>query len=244
MSQSTNQNSITTQPVLGTDFAVGSVCLRSDALIDWLQIVVPETIQHSILPVEEFGYEPGKGGKSARTAEFNAGRFCALQALSTWNQDGPVGKADDRSPIWPEGFTGSISHSKNWVWASVAKTDQVISVGVDTEAIVDAATRSQTWEQVATIDELRTLEALDLDPTTEFTVLFSAKEAFYKCWYPVSKQYFDFKEAFVESCQPGQLTIRPTAANPISKLTPKQLTVQYFVDSSDVFTVTWMTEKA
>ena len=130
MSQPANQNSTTSQPALGTGIAAGSVCLRSDALKDWLKIVVPETIRHSFMSVEQFGYEPGKGGKAARTAEFNAGRFCAQQALSTWNQDGPVGKADDRSPIWPEGFTGSISHSKNWVWASVAKSDQVLSVGI------------------------------------------------------------------------------------------------------------------
>lgn len=239
MSKYTNQNSITSQPAF---IAAASACLRSDALKDWLHIVAPETIRHSILPVEQFGYEPGKGGKSARTAEFNAGRFCALQALSTWNQDGPVGKADDRSPIWPEGFTGSISHSKNLVWASVAKTDQVISVGVDTEAIVDAATRSQTWEQVATIEELRSLEALDLDPKVEFTVLFSAKEAFYKCWYPITKQYLDFKDVIVDLCEPEQLTIRPTTENSNSEI--DHLTVQYFVDAEDVYTVTWMAKKA
>ena len=242
MSQSTNQNSITNQPPLGSGIAAGSVCLRSDALNDWLRIVVPETIRHSFLPVEQFGYQPGKGGKAARTAEFNAGRFCAQQALSTWNQDGPVGQADDRSPIWPDGFTGSISHSKNWVWASVAKSDQVLSLGIDTEAIVDAATRSQTWEQVATIDELRTLEALDLDPKVEFTVLFSAKEAFYKCWYPITKQYLDFKDVIVESCEPEQLTIRPKTKNLNSEI--GDLTVQCFVDAQDVYTVTWMAKKA
>ena len=158
------------------------------------------------------------------------------------NQDGPVGQADDRSPIWPDGFTGSISHSKNWVWASVAKSDQVLSLGIDTEAIVDAATRSQTWEQVATIDELRTLEALDLDPKVEFTVLFSAKEAFYKCWYPITKQYLDFKDVIVESCEPEQLTIRPKTKNLNSEI--DDLTVQYFVDAQDVYTVTWMAKKA
>ena len=242
MSQPANQNSTTSQPALGTGIAAGSVCLRSDALKDWLKIVVPETIRHSFMSVEQFGYEPGKGGKAARTAEFNAGRFCAQQALSTWNQDGPVGQADDRSPIWPDGFTGSISHSKNWVWASVAKSDQVLSLGIDTEAIVDAATRSQTWEQVATIDELRTLEALDLDPKVEFTVLFSAKEAFYKCWYPITKQYLDFKDVIVESCEPEQLTIRPKTKNLNSEI--DDLTVQYFVDAQDVYTVTWMAKKA
>lgn len=239
MSKYTNQNSITSQPAF---IAAASACLRSDALKDWLHIVAPETIRHSILPVEQFGYEPGKGGKSARTAEFNAGRFCALQALSTWNQDGPVGKAADRSPIWPDGFTGSISHSNHWVWASVAKSKQVLSVGVDTEAIVDAATRSQTWEQVATIEELRSLEALDLDPKVEFTVLFSAKEAFYKCWYPITKQYLDFKDVIVDLCEPEQLTIRPTTENSNSEI--DHLTVQYFVDAEDVYTVTWMAKKA
>ena len=227
---------------MGADFAARSASLRGDSLIDWLQMVAPESIRHSILPVEEFGYQPGKGGKAARTAEFNAGRFCALQALSTWNQEGPVGQADDRSPIWPEGFSGSISHSKNWVWASVADSQQIRSVGVDTEVIVDSATRAQTWEQVATMAELRTLEALDLDPATEFTVLFSAKEAFYKCWYPVARHYFDFRDAIVEFCEPGQLTIRPAANNPISALQPNHVTIQYLIDSEDVFTVCWLTE--
>jgi len=241
LSEASNQHSNPSQLNLQV-VATSANSARLAKLSAWLKNSVPETIEHSILPVEQFGYESGKSGKAARTAEFNAGRFCAQQALSAWNQDGLVGQADDRSPNWPDGFSGSISHSKNWVWASVAKSEQVLSIGVDTEVIVDSATRSQTWEQVATIAELRTLETLDLDPATEFTVLFSAKEAFYKCWYPVSKQYFDFKDATVESCQPGQLTIRPTKSNPISQLQPSQLTVQYLVDAQDVFTVIWMTE--
>ncbi len=240
MSQITNQNSTSNQSTSWNGIAGGP----GNELSDWLQAEVPETIRHSIVPVDQFGYESGKSGKTKRQAEFNAGRFCAQQALSTWNQDGPVGQADDRSPIWPDGFAGSISHSKNWVWASAAKTDQILSVGVDTETIVDATTRSQTWKQIATIDELRTLQSLDLDPTAEFTVLFSAKEAFYKCLYPVSKQYFGFRDAIVEACQRGQLTIRTRTGSPVYKLKPKQLTVQYFVDSTDVFTVTWMTKKA
>ncbi len=218
--------------------SAGSARLRS--VQSWLNDSVPDSIRHSILPVEGFGYAK-KAGKLARQGEFQAGRFCAQQVLSSWNVDKPIHRSTDRSPIWPEGFSGSISHSKNWVWASLAKSDPIRSIGIDTEAIVDASTRSETLEQTATLEELRTLEALELDPCAEFTVLFSAKEAFYKCWYPVSKQYFGFKDAIVESCMPGQLTIRPTENNPISQSEPSHSTVEYFVDSQDVFTVCWMT---
>ena len=242
MPQITRQN--TTPIQLQTGHTSAASDARLDAVCQWLNETLPQTIEHSILSVKHFGYGGGQdkaSRKAARQSEFAAGRFCAQQALSRWNEYGPVGKSKDRSPNWPAGFSGSISHSKNWVWAAASKSDQIRSIGVDTEPIVDATTRSQTWEQAATRTELQTIQALGLDPNTEFTVLFSAKEAFYKCWYPVAKEFFYFKDAIVESCQPGKLTIRPTNDNPISDLQPSHLTVQYFVDAEDVFTVAWLT---
>jgi len=74
--------------------------------------------------------------KAKRQREFAAGRRCCESLLKQFGNSEQVWANADRSPAWPLGFTGSISHSKNWTWAAVAEQTELVSVGIDTEPVL------------------------------------------------------------------------------------------------------------
>jgi enterobactin synthetase component D len=208
-------------------------------LADWLATCVPNSVRHAVLPTSYFGLEGDVLGKLNREKEFAAGRFCTAQLLARWKDTRSVESAEDRSPIWPSGFCGSISHSRNWIWAAVARTNFIRSIGIDAEITVNAQTRAEIHDAIGTEDEWALMRSLGLDQDTEFTILFSAKESFYKCMYPIIQRYFDFSDVALESVQPGQLKI--LAVNKaIFDQQPFGLVIQYFVEANNVFTATWL----
>ena len=179
-----------------------------------------------------------------REQEFAAGRSCAATLLSRWNVVEEVGVADDRSPIWPQGFAGSISHSNHYVWSAVTKTNQMLSLGIDTEIVVSPDTREMLNERIVTEQERSILEPLGLSSEVAFTLAFSAKEAFYKCWYPVTQAFFEFKQAAIQSCTADTIRIASLASNPNYNLSPAWLDVHFIATDRDVFNATWMEQRA
>jgi enterobactin synthetase component D len=134
-----------------------------------------------------------------RDAEFTAGRHCAAQALrllgvAEW--DTPVGVGEAGEPIWPAGYTGSITHTQGFVTSAVARLQDAISVGIDAEAIVDPARAARISRAVLHACETR-LRAAGLDAATVFTLIFSAKESLFKCLYPLVQRRFDYRDAAV-----------------------------------------------
>ncbi len=179
-----------------------------------------------------------------RQREFAAGRSCAAALLNRWDVAEEVGVADDRSPVWPDGFVGSISHSDRWVWAAVAQSAERPSIGIDTESVVCPATHDMLLDDIVTAAERSIVESLDLSPEVAFTLAFSAKEAFYKCWYPITRSFFEFKQVAIESCSSDTLRIVCLESNPNFKISPAKLDVHFLATDSDVFTATWMEHKA
>ena len=175
-----------------------------------------------------------------RQREFAEGRDCARTLLDHFEVSEEVGVAEDRSPIWPTGFAGSISHSDNWVWTSVAESANTSSLGIDTEVIVTRKTRNLLYDDIVTEQERMIIGSLGLNPEMAFTLAFSAKEAFYKCWYPITKQFFGFRQAGIQSCNSKTIRIVSLVSNPNFKLTPNWLDVHYLATDNDVFTATWM----
>ena len=163
--------------------------------------------------------------------------------LHQWNEFGEVSQNEDRSPAWPEGFVGSISHSNNWVWSAASKTEHIQSIGIDTEPVASQQTRLEIQTEIASQPEWDLINSLELEREVEFTVLFSAKEALYKCLYPVAQEYFGFDQAIVCDCQEGKLTLQLTETNPNQKHSPEKLDVYFLVESDNIFAVTWLTNR-
>ena len=130
-----------------------------------------------------------------RFREFNAGRICARRAMQRLSVAPVALPSDtDRAPIWPLGLVGSITHTDGYCVAAVALASAIRSVGVDVE--VDGAVKEELWSRICDESELAWVRAQsDWDPGRLVKLIFSAKEAFYKCQYPLTKQFLSFHEA-------------------------------------------------
>jgi len=133
-----------------------------------------------------------------RRCEFAAGRRAARQAMAELGVvQQPVPSSDDRAPIWPDGLVGSISHTGDFCIAAVARADQYRSLGVDIED--STPLEASLFEAICRPEELNWLKR---QPRSERGLLakliFSAKEAAYKCQYPLTRRVFGFDGMTVE----------------------------------------------
>lgn len=214
---------------------------RSAAVTSWLRKLSPE-IQHQV--VETCGSQllsaSASQAKQKRQQEFARGRASAAKLLLGFDVNERVEANKDRSPKWPAGIVGSISHSKRWTWVAAAREAAIRSVGVDTETVASPGVCGSIEMQIASHDEWAnaTLDGLSREQT--FTIVFSAKEAFYKCWYPQSKVFFDFDAAHVQFVTADRIRIRSRQSHPNYGQPPAFLDVHYQIIDQDVFTFTWM----
>lgn len=132
-----------------------------------------------------------------RIREFAAGRTCARRALQEF---GIMGQSlcmrSDRRPDWPVSMTGSISHSAAVCGAVVAGRKQFRALGLDLE-IATQVTR-EIWPTICSPQEMQWLASLAAAQQERYAALiFSAKEAFYKCQYGVTGQWLEFDDVAV-----------------------------------------------
>lgn len=114
----------------------------------------------------------------ARLAEFRTARSCAREALRALGiPAGSIPVGADRAPMWPAGIVGSITHCSGYRAAAVARSGQLLALGVDAEPHAPlphgVAEAMFTAEEVAATSGLR-------DDVHWGRVLFSAKEAVFK----------------------------------------------------------------
>ncbi len=125
-----------------------------------------------------------------RREEFAAGRACAHAALRQLGfEHVAVPRASDRSPVWPDGIVGSISHCDGFCGAVVARQRDVWGLGFDVES--KGRLGRESHDLICSPREKSALGAATeaCDPVE---ILFSAKESFYKAYYPTTKFYLDF----------------------------------------------------
>jgi len=139
-----------------------------------------------------------------RRREFETGRLLARDLLARLGFPDFAIAADPKgAPLWPSGVTGSITHTKGWCAVAVAREGAARSLGLDMEA--DLRLEQKLWSLILTPREVRAIEALPADQReARAMVVFSAKEALYKCQYPVTGLYLDFLEAEIELRDPGK----------------------------------------
>jgi 4'-phosphopantetheinyl transferase EntD len=132
-----------------------------------------------------------------RAHEFAAGRHCAHLALERLGvPPAPLCAAPDRRPLWPAGVVGSITHTHGFCAAAAARTDLLVALGIDTE-IADAVS-AELKPSICTPGELAWLDTLPLaEQGSAATLIFCAKEAFYKCQYPGTLEWLGFKDVEV-----------------------------------------------
>ncbi len=130
-----------------------------------------------------------------RRNEFITARHCARLALQQLGQRPvPILKGDKGEPCWPAGIVGSLTHCQGFRGAVVARQSAVRSVGIDAEphdllpdGVLDAVTVPQERHELATLPE-----GLHWD-----RILFCAKEATYKVWFPLTRRWLGFEDAHI-----------------------------------------------
>lgn len=154
----------------------------------WLSVAVsdPRAPQSPLYPVEEAAVARAI---VKRRMEFSAGRMAARSALRAFDLvDIPVPMAEDRTPVWPRGMIGSITHTDTACIAVVARCSDARGLGIDLEPLDPLP--PETVTEICTLAEL---QGLSDPPLIAARRIFSAKEAAYKAQYPLSSTLFDFK---------------------------------------------------
>lgn len=122
-----------------------------------------------------------------RHAEFAAGRAVARRAMAALGHpEQPVMTAADRSPIWPRGLTGSISHSETLCVAAVSDGPVYLGLDIEPDAELSEALVGTICSR-AEIARVRGPEML-----RHASLIFSAKEAAYKAQFPITRKVFGF----------------------------------------------------
>lgn len=151
-----------------------------------------------------------------RQAEFLAGRLCVkLLMHRLLGYSTPVPISPDRSPSWPVGVTGSISHSNNHAIATLTQNQNKktnISLGVDIQEIITSEQSDHIHTLISTPNEIALLQKNGLSLKCATTLLFSAKEAIYKSIYPHIKEIIGFNSvALIElNITEQKLTFSPS----------------------------------
>jgi len=132
-----------------------------------------------------------------RFRDFVLGRRCARLAVEALGfTPAPILVGKRRQPLWPEGVDGAITHTDGYVAAAVAPADEMASVGIDAEA--DEHLPDGVERRVVRPDEQHLLVRHDVGVAAVDRLIFSAKEAVYKAWFPLTGEWLGFLDARLE----------------------------------------------
>ena len=132
-----------------------------------------------------------------RKQSFTSGRLCARKALNKLGiYNSPILMSDDKSPIWPDNTIGCISHTKEFCGACAAYKSDFTSVGLDIERVKDIPLSLKY--QICTPSEINKLKKITPDEQQKhLSLIFSAKETFYKYQYIITHQWVDFTDVTI-----------------------------------------------
>ena len=133
-----------------------------------------------------------------RRREFTTARTCAREALQALGMPAvaiPTGERGE--PLWPAQTLGSITHCDSYRAAAVARSSEVLTLGIDAEP--NAPLPHGLVDDIARPEELPTLDRLQAElPGVHWDrLLFSAKESVYKAWFPLARRWLGFEDALV-----------------------------------------------
>jgi 4'-phosphopantetheinyl transferase EntD len=127
---------------------------------------------------------------------------------------------EQRAPAWPIGIVGSLTHCTGYRAAAVARDDVLRGVGIDAEPdeplppeVLDLVSRPAERSRLRELTQRHPVLHAD-------RLLFCAKEAVYKVWYPLTRRWLGFEAADI-TIDPslGRLTAKILAPGPVSELT-------------------------
>lgn len=173
---------------------------------------------------------------------FAAGRACAARAMAQLGVPAaPIDRGPGGEPVWPEGLTGSITHKGEYVSAAVARTTDVLSLGIDAEEIIDAGRAARIAPRVVLPRETA-VGGGSLDAAVRVVLLFSIKESVFKCLYPLVLKRFYYDALAVTDVDLDAGTFRGTCLTPLSDRFPcgALVTGRVMLDEHRVYSAAWL----
>lgn len=154
-----------------------------------------------------------------RQAEYLHGRRAArhaLQILGVPVHNVPTGA--HRQPIWPAGVVGSITHSRSLAAAVAARLGPLQAIGIDVEGVAEGSSLQALLEVAIDDAELALLRQIApaLELAALVTLVFSAKESFFKAAYAEVGRYFDFTAVKVTAVDVGHGHLTLELREPLS----------------------------
>jgi len=174
-----------------------------------------------------------------RRREFAAGRACARLALARLGlPEAPLGRNEDRTPRWPAGVVGCISHCAGYCGAALARQECVAGLGLDVEVI--GRVRPALLPRICTAAERDALASLRRErgegAIDWATLLFSAKESTYKCYFPLTRVPLGFHDVEIELVPAqGAFTARLLRAGAPAAAGARVFSGRYASDGKRVF---------
>src|ERR1700754_3814333 len=198
--------------------------------------MLPAGLLRALLPpsvavAEAFGDDPGEpvfpgeealvaAATEGRRREFVTARRCAREALESLGAPAvAIRSGERREPLWPDGVVGAITHCRGYRGAAVARASELdgLRIGAEPHGGVTAGGRNLIVGEGddETLDDLAARR-----PEVHWDrLLFCAKEAVYKVWYPLFGSWLGFEEASL-SIDPDSGTFTATIRRPeMSELT-------------------------
>ena len=153
------------------------------------------------LPAELFPEETRvvAGAVPARRREFATVRACARSGLARLGYERvAILPGTGGAPVWPAGVVGSMTHCDGYRAAAVSSVRRYLALGIDAEP--DAALPAGVLRLVTSEGERACLAAHgppDPEQPSWDRLLFCAKEAVYKVWYPSVGTWLGFEDVDV-----------------------------------------------
>ena len=153
----------------------------------WRELLSDDVVTYE---TERFVHAPGlfpeeraivRDAVPSRVEEFAAGRVCARLSLADLGYPpAPLLRDQDRRPAWPPACHGSITHTEGYCAAAVVPDALSAGIGIDVEA---AGRVTEALEaRICTPVEVGRLQRMnEARRRMTATVIFSAKEAVFKC---------------------------------------------------------------
>jgi 4'-phosphopantetheinyl transferase EntD len=205
-------------------------------------IVVHSKIHASPPDLQAAEIELGTKVSPLRVRQFATGRYLSRKAIELAGGSAKSIVATDARgiPIWPDGLTGSISHTATDCVVAVASQDSISSVGIDLETNEANFSRNE-WDLVSSETERRhSKKCYGLSSDQFVNLIFSAKEAVYKCLAQVAEIELGFED--VECClRPDEQGFNARLLIPDRPMQfPSTIPVDYAFLGRHVLTLAWL----
>ena len=141
-----------------------------------------------------------------RKAEHLAGRIAAAHALGAIHERAIPGIGPSGEPLWPEGVSGSITHSGTQAMAVVVRHQDAL-VGIDCEAILPDREAREIQDGIIDAQEAICLTHSGSPFALALTLAFSAKESLFKALFPKANTYMGFEWARVTELTEKTITL-------------------------------------